>query len=274
MDAVLKTMKELIENSDHIVLVSGLEVVREAGLNGVRAEHIAYDIEQKYGYSNDEIISSMFLSKRVELFYQYYKEIILNKELKPTPVHEGAAKLQKADKLDAVIKRTVYPLYEMAGCENVIDMHGSVEKNYCPNCGKFYGSEFIRHAKGLPLCEECSMPLRPGFNLLGEMVDNGKMTAACNAVEQADLLLIMGAGMNAPLCTHLTKYYQGNKMLLLNTQESVGDERADYRVYGKINEMAAYVMDVPPAMSKTEKKDKQKTEKAKQKDEHSNEKED
>lgn len=274
MDAVLKTMKELIEKSDNVVLVSGLEVVKEAGLNGVRAEHIAYDIEQKFGYSNDEIISSMFLSKRVELFYQYYKEIILNKELKPTPVHEGAAKLQKADKLEAVIKRTVYPLYEMVGCENVIDMHGSVEKNYCPNCGKFYGSEFIRNAKGLPLCEECSLPLRPGFTLMGEMVDNGKMTAACNAVEQADVLLIVGAGINSPLCTHLIKYYTGDKMLLLNTQENVGDERANHRAYGKINEMAAYVMDVPPAAPKAKKKDKKKTEKVKQEEEQNNGKED
>lgn len=272
MDAVLKTMKEMIEKSNHVVLVSGLEVVREAGLNGVRAEHIAYDIEQKFGYSNDEIISSMFLSKRVEIFYQYYKDIILNKELKPTAVHEGAAKLQKAKKLDAVIKRTVYPLYEMAGCKNIIDLHGSVEKNYCPNCGKFYGSEFIRNAKGIPLCEECSMPLRPGFTLLGELVDNGKMSAACNAVEDADVLLIVGASPNSPLCTHLIKYYSGNKMLLINNHENVGDERANYRAYGNLNELVTYVTDVPEA--KEEKKDEKKTAKVKQEDKQNDEKED
>ena len=135
MEASLKAMRKLTRESDHIVLISGLGVARAAGLNGVRAEHIAYDIEQKYGYSNDEIISSMFLSKRVEIFYQYYKEIILNCALQPTSIHEGALRLQQAGKLDAIVKRTVYPLYEMAGCDDVIEILGNVEKIYCPNCG-------------------------------------------------------------------------------------------------------------------------------------------
>lgn len=266
MDPMLDKMKDLIQKSDHIVLVSGLGVVREAGLNGVRAEHIAYDIEQKYGYDNDEIISSMFLSKRVELFYQYYQEIILNKEMKPTPVHEGAAKLEKAGKLDAVIKRTVYPMYDQVGCKNIIDLHGSVEDNYCPNCGKFYGSEFIRNAKGLPLCTDCSVPLRPGFALLGEMVDNGKMSQACDAVENADLLLVVGTSLTSPLCVHLIKYYKGKKMLLINNQETVGDERANYRAYGKLGELFSYVTDIkmPEKKAVEKKKEKKKEEKDEQ----------
>ncbi|MCH5268769.1 MAG: NAD-dependent deacetylase [Lachnospiraceae bacterium] len=269
MDSKLDKMKELIQKSDHIVLVSGLGVIREAGLNGVRAEHIAYDIEQKYGYDNDEIVSSMFLSKRVELFYQYYKEVILNKEMKPTPVHEGAARLEKAGKLDAVIKRTTYSMYDQVGCKNVIDLHGSVDENYCPNCGKVYGSEFIRKAEGLPLCEECSVPLRPGFTLLGEMVDNGKMSKASDAVENADVLLVVGSSLTSPLCQHLIKYYKGNKMLLINDQETVGDERADYRAYGNLSELFSYVTDIkmPEKKETAAKKDKKKDKKKEAKNE-------
>ena len=257
MEASLKAMRKLTRESDHIVLISGLGVARAAGLNGVRAEHIAYDIEQKYGYSNDEIISSMFLSKRVEIFYQYYKEIILNCALQPTSIHEGALRLQQAGKLDAIVKRTVYPLYEMAGCDDVIELHGSVEKNYCPNCGKVYGSDFIRHAVGIPSCTKCGVPLRPGFTLLGEMVDNGKISAAANAVENADLLLIVGTSIRSPLCLNLTKYYKGDKMLLLNTHEMVGDDRANYRAYGDLCELFKYVADIPlPQNKKKKQKDK------------------
>lgn len=241
MDPILQKIQNMIKASDHIVVVSGLEVALGAGLNGVRAEQIAYDIEQKFGYSNDEITSFAFYSRRVDLFYQYYKQVILNKELKPTPVHKGIARIQTAGKLDAVVTRTVYPLHQMAGCENVVELHGSVEENYCPNCNKVFGSNYIRQAKGIPSCDECNIPLRPGFTLFGEMVDNGKITQASNAVENADVLLIVGAGLNSTLCRHFIKYYRGKKMIVINTGELAGDEKADYRAYGDLNEIMTYI---------------------------------
>lgn len=258
MDPVLNKIRKIISNSEHIAVVSGLEVVIEAGLNGVRAEHIAYDIEQQFGYSNDEIISSLFYSRRVELFYQYYRDIILNKELELTPVHKGIAKLQAAGKLDAVITRTVYSLHQAAGCKNVIELHGSVEENHCTNCGKIFGSQYIRNAKGVPSCDECGIPLRPGFTLLGEMVDNGKMTQASNAIEKAEVLLIIGAGLNSALCRHLLKYYKGKKMILLNVKEAVGDEKADYRAYGNLSEMLTYIIADVEEAGKQDEQDKDK----------------
>ena len=132
-----------------------------------------------------------------------------------------------------------------------------MEKNYCPNCGKVYGSDFIRHAVGIPSCTKCGVPLRPGFTLLGEMVDNGKISAAANAVENADLLLIVGTSIRSPLCLNLTKYYKGDKMLLLNTHEMVGDDRANYRAYGDLCELFKYVVDIPlPQNKKKKQKDK------------------
>ncbi len=241
MNSSLNKIHEIISKSDHVVVLSGLGVVLEAGLNGVRGEHIAYDIEQKYGYANDEIISSMFYSRRVDVFYQYYKDIILNKPLEPTPVHEGIMKIQEANRLDAVITRTTYSLHKKAGCECVIELHGSVEENPCPNCGKIFGAEYIKKAAGIPLCDECGIPLRPGFTLLGETVDNGKMTMACNAVEEADVLLVIGAGLNSALCRHLLKYYKGNKMIVLNDEESIGDEKANYQAYGNLGEMVSEI---------------------------------
>lgn len=240
----LETIRNIISNGGNIVVLSGEGVMRETGLNGVHAEHIAYDIEQKYGYSNDEITSSLFYSRRSDIFYQYYKEVILNKEdVSPSPVHYGVARLQQCSKLDAVITRMVYCLYQKAGCDKVIELHGSVEGNRCPVCGKIFGSKYIKHSEGIPKCDVCDVVLRPGFSLFGEMIDNGKISQASNAVERARILLIIGDAINSPLCRYMVKYYEGDKMILLNTHETPGDEVANYRAYGNLSEMFSKIMD-------------------------------
>lgn len=137
----------------------------------------------------------------------------------------------------------MYSLYEKVGCNNVIQLHGSVDKNICPKCKKLYDSAYIKHSKGIPVCEQCGIPLRPGFSLLGEMLDNGKISKASNAVENANILLVLGASINSTLCRYMVKYYNGDKLLLLNDKEKVGDECANYRAYGNIREMFAKVMD-------------------------------
>lgn len=244
MDAIADKIRELLRDSENIVVISGLGVAREVGLNGVRAEHIAYDIEEEYGYSNDEIISSMFYTRRVDTFYDYYKNIILNiDDPSPTKVHQAVKKLQDDKKLNAVVCGTVYSLYNKAGCRNVIEMHGSVEHNVCPSCGKEFGSDYIRSTVGIPSCDTCCVPLRPGFVLLGEMIDNGKMTQSSVAVAGAKVLLIVGASIDESICRHMIKYYTGNRLILINTEEQAGDDRADYRLYGNLSEIMSYITD-------------------------------
>ena len=243
MNRNLENIKNIISGGGNIVVLSGAEVMRETGLNGVRAEHIAYDIEQEYGYSNEEIVSSLFYSRRSDLFYKYYKNVILNKEnVEPSPVHKGIARLQACGKLDAVITRMIYCLHQKAGCDKVIELHGSVEGNRCPVCGKIFNSGYIKHSQGIPKCDVCDVVLRPGFSLLGEMIDNGKITQACNAVERARILLIVGAAINSSLCRYMVKYYHGDKMILLNTHETPGDEIVNCRAYGNLSEMFSQIM--------------------------------
>ena len=243
MNQNLETIKNIISGGGNIVVLSGAEVMRETGLNGVHAEHIAYEIEQEYGYSNDEIVSSLFYSRRADLFYKYYKDIILNKEdVEPSPVHKGIARLQRCGKLDAVITRMVYCLHQKAGCDKVIELHGSVEGNRCPSCGKIFDSKYIKHSVGIPKCDVCDVVLRPGFSLMGEMIDNGKISQASSAVEHARILLIIGAAINSSLCRYMVKYYQGDKMILLNTKETPGDEIANYRAYGNLSEKFSQIM--------------------------------
>ena len=242
MDKMADKMKKILADSSNIVVLSGLNVMRETGLNGIRAEHIAYEIEEEYGYSNEEIISSAFVSRRSDIFFDYYKNIILNIDNpQPTLVHKSIAQLQEKGKIDGIITRTTYGLYRKAGCKNVLEMHGTVDENVCPVCGKTFDMNYIKKAPGIPVCDECQMPLRPGFTLLGERVDNGKVTDSCNLVEKAEVLLILGAAIRSPLCQYVIRYYQGNKMLLINTQEKMGDDIANCRIYGSLSELIPYV---------------------------------
>ncbi len=243
MEQNIETIKNILREGGNIVVLGGINTMLATGLNGVLAEHIAYDIEQKYGYSNDEIVSSPFIARRVELFYRYYKEVILNQPVVPSAIHEGVAKLQRYGKLKAVVAHTVYGLFQKAGCENVIEMHGSVEENRCPICGKKFDSNYIKNAKGVPECDVCEVPLRPGFTLLGEMIDNGRLTQASNAVEGADILLVLGTSLNSGFGRCMSQYYTGDRLILINDREKPGDEKANHRVYGDINDIFAKIMD-------------------------------
>jgi len=241
MEQVLDKIKEILQTSSNIVMVSGSEVLLEAGMNGVLAEHMAYDIETQYGYSSDEIVTSMFLSRQTDLFYDFYKNIILNKrDVEPTRVLTTAAKLEKEGRLTAVVTRMIYGLYQKAGCKNVVELYGSAEENRCPVCERVYDAHYIKDSVGTPRCKDCGVVLRPGFSLFGEMIDNGRLTKACDAIEHANVLLVVGTSPGSHTWSNMLRYYEGDKMILINTKESMGDERANYRAYGKLSDIFQY----------------------------------
>ena len=243
MDQNIKKIQQVIKENDDIVLVSGSEVAREAGLKGLRAEHMVYDLEQQYGYSGEEIVTSQIYSRQVDMFFDYYKNIILNREEpKDTTVFDLAAQLEKKKKLSCIITRMVYDFYQQAGCKNVVDLYGSVEENRCPACGKLFSSHYIKKSKGTPKCDSCEVILRPGFSLFGEMVDNTKLTKAVDAIEGADVLLVAGISLNSQAWQTMLRYYEGNKMILINTEEKNGDERANYRAYGNIADIFSEII--------------------------------
>lgn len=242
MDQVMDKIREILRNNQNIVLVGGSEVMRETGLNGIRAEHIAYEIEEQYGYDSDEIVSSLFLSRQAGKFYDYYKNIILNKmDVELTEVYKSAARMEEEGRLSAVVTRMIYGMYQKAGCKNVIELYGSAEENRCPECGKIYGARYIKEAKDIPLCEDCGVILRPGFSLYGEMIDNGRLTKAYNATEYANVLLVVGTSLNSQTWANMLRYYEGDKLILINTEEACGDERANYRIYGNLSEIFKYI---------------------------------
>ena len=232
-----KNILRILKESRYTVVLSGIEMMQESGYPLLRDGEESYDIESKYGYSFEEMFSSSFYSARKELFFRFYKEVIL--KAAETPPGQGflsLKKLQDRGLVNSIITRRIAGLEDRAGCTNVVNLKGTVFQNTCPSCGRSYSMEYVRDAKGVPLCEKCLVAIRPGVCLFGEMIDNGLMTRAAGEVEKADVLLVLGASLNTPLCSQMLQYYSGTNLILVTGSEHYTDQRADFIVYGRCDD--------------------------------------
>ena len=229
----LKHLEDVIRNSGHIVCLMGVGVSEDCGCMNYRSGDNAYAIETKYGYSPEEIYSTGFYNTRTKDFFTFYHNEVLEKLGEPGPELRTLKKMEDDRKLYAIITREIYGLAQRAGCQNVITLHGSVYNNKCPHCGTFYDIEFMKHARGIPLCTKCGQPVRPRIVLTGEMIDNQLMTAAANEISKADTLLVLGCSMHSLLATSCVKYFEGERIILINDRENYSDNIADLVYHGK-----------------------------------------
>lgn len=179
-------------------------------------------------------LAADFILRGRNCFFRFYKEVILKAaEIPPGDGFLALKALQDKGFVDSIITRRIAGLEDRAGCRNVINMKGTVEDNVCPSCGRHYPAEYIRQAKGVPLCGHCLVAVRPQVCLFGEMIDNGVMTRAAEEVEKADVLMVLGASLNTPLCSQLLQYYSGSMLILVTKKEHYSDQRADIIIHGR-----------------------------------------
>lgn len=240
-----KNMLQILRDSRYTVVLSGSGLMAESGYPLLRDGEESYEIEEKYGYSFEEIFNSGFYSARKELFFRFYKEFILKAaDVPPGEGFHALKKLQDHGLIQSIITRRIAGLEDRAGCSNVINLKGTVFDNRCPVCGKHYSVDYIRSAKGVPLCEKCMVALRPNVCLFGEMIDNGLMTRAAAEVEKADVLLVLGASLTSPLCSQMLQYYTGTNLILVTGgTERYSDERADIVINGRCDEFLKSLAD-------------------------------
>lgn len=229
-----KNILQVLRESRYTVVLSGVELMKESGYPLLRDGDESYEIEEKYGYSFEEIFSSSFYSARKERFFRFYKEVILKAaEIPPGQGFYDLKQLQDYGLIHSIITRRIAGLEDRAGCRNVINLKGTIFHNTCPNCGREYPMEYIRDAKGVPLCEQCLMAIRPDVCLFGEMIDNGLMTRAAKEIEKADVVLVLGSSLHSPLCSQMLQYYSGTNLILVTESEHYSDQQADIIVYGR-----------------------------------------
>ena len=229
-----KNILQVLRESRYTVVLSGVELMKESGYPLLRDGDESYEIEEKYGYSFEEIFSSSFYSARKERFFRFYKEVILKAaEIPPGQGFYDLKQLQDYGLIHSIITRRIAGLEDRAGCRNVINLKGTIFHNTCPNCGREYPMEYIRDAKGVPLCEQCLVAIRPDVCLFGEMIDNGLMTRAAKEIEKADVVLVLGSSLHSPLCSQMLQYYSGTNLILVTESEHYSDRQADIIVYGR-----------------------------------------
>ena len=238
-----KNILQILKDSSYTVVLSGAGLMAESGYPLLRDGRESYEIEEKYGYSFEEIFSSAFYTVRTELFFRFYKEFILKAvEIPPGKGFYSLKTMQDHGLIDSIITRRIAGLEERAGCRNVLNMKGTVHENICPSCGRKYSVEYMKEAKGIPVCEKCMTVIRPQVCLFGEMISNGVMTRAAEEVGKADTLLVLGSNLTTPLCSQLLQYYNGPNLILVTETEHYSDQRADIVIYGRSDEFLAHMV--------------------------------
>ena len=237
MDA-LEQLKKIIKETDNIVFFGGAGVSTESGIPDFRSVDGLYN--QKYDYPPETILSHTFYRRHTEEFYRFYRDKMLCLTAKPNKAHLKLAEWEKAGKLKAVVTQNIDGLHQAAGSKKVLELHGSVLRNYCENCHKFYDAEYILHSEGVPRCE-CGGSIKPDVVLYEDGLDNQTISEAVSAISNADVLIIGGTSLAVYPAAGLIDYYRGNKLILINKTATPRDGMADLVIQGSIGEIFSQI---------------------------------
>lgn len=241
MQKELQQLKEWIEESDNLVFFGGAGVSTESGIPDFRSEDGLY--HQQYQYPPETIISHSFYQRNPEEFYRFYKDRMIFRDAKPNAAHLALAKLEQQGKLKAVITQNIDGLHQAAGSREVLELHGSIHRNYCTRCGRFYGLDAVVHADGVPRCE-CGGIVKPDVVLYEEGLDMETMNRSVSYISKADVLIVGGTSLVVYPAAGLIDYYRGKKLVLINRSATAVDGRADLVINGKIGEVLSQVVGV------------------------------
>ena len=229
-------LKEVIESSDNIVFFGGAGVSTESGIPDFRSVDGLY--HQKYKYPPETILSHSFFISRTEDFYDFYRDKLICKDAKPNRAHIALARLEQQGKLKAVVTQNIDGLHQAAGSKTVYELHGSIMRNYCMKCRKFYGLEAIENSKGIPKCS-CGGVIKPDVVLYEEGLDDQTVRGAVKAISGADVLIIGGTSLNVYPAAGFLSYFNGRKIVLLNKSATIYDTTADIVIRDPIAQVLA-----------------------------------
>ena len=236
MDSRIETLKTWIEASDNIVFFGGAGVSTESGIPDFRSVDGLY--HQQFDYPPETILSHTFFYQHPDYFYRFYRQKMLPLEAQPNAAHKKLAELEQAGKLRAVITQNIDGLHQKAGSRNVLELHGSIWRNYCTRCGKFYPPEFIRDCAGVPMCD-CGGVVKPDVVLYEEGLSEDVLHRAVHAISEADVLIVGGTSLTVYPAAGLIRYYRGSKLVLINRDETPYDTAADLVLRDPIGQVFA-----------------------------------
>lgn len=231
-------LKRIITESERIVFFGGAGVSTESGIPDFRSVDGLYN--QKYKYPPETIISHSFYCRYPEEFYRFYKDKMIFTEAKPNAAHKKLAELEAQGKLKAVITQNIDGLHQMAGSRNVIELHGSVHRNYCERCHTFYDLQYVVDADGVPVCN-CGGTIKPDVVLYEEALKGEDMENAVRFISEADTLIIGGTSLVVYPAAGLIRYFRGKHLVVINMSPTQTDSQADLLIADKIGKVLASI---------------------------------
>ena len=220
----IKTLKKWVSESNRIVFFGGAGVSTESGIPDFRSTDGLYN--QQFEYPPEKILSRSFYESDPEYFFRFYREKMMPLDFEPNITHQTLARWEQEGKLSAIVTQNIDGLHQRAGSENVLELHGSVLRNYCTRCGKFHDAEFVRSSQGIPRCV-CGGIVKPDVVLYQEGLNEETIERSICAIMDADLMIVAGTSLTVYPAAGLLNYYRGNRLVLINRDETPYDHRAD-----------------------------------------------
>ena len=228
------TLQQMVDESNRIVFFGGAGVSTESGIPDFRSTDGLY--HQKYDWPPETILSRTFFDRMPEEFYRFYRDKMLPLEAVPNAAHLKLAELEQAGKLTAVVTQNIDGLHTKAGSKQVYELHGSVWRNHCMRCGKFYEPSFIRDSKGIPLCS-CGGKIKPDVVLYEEGLDDAVVSGAVHAIRNADMLIVAGTSLTVYPAAGLLRYFRGKHLVLINRDATPYDDMAELVIHEKVGQV-------------------------------------
>lgn len=234
MDKKINMLREMTASSENIVFFGGAGVSTESGIPDFRSVDGLY--HQQFAYPPETILSHTFYMRHKAAFFDFYRQKMLSPDAKPNAAHLKLAQWEREGKLKAVITQNIDGLHQKAGSREVLELHGSVLRNYCERCHKFYDMDYVMHSEGVPHCT-CGGDVKPDVVLYEEGLNEHTMDKALHYIRQADMLIIGGTSLVVYPAAGLVRYYRGSKLVVINKGELGADVGADLTISGPIGEV-------------------------------------
>lgn len=219
----IATLQQMIDESRKVVFFGGAGVSTESNIPDFRSSDGLY--QQKYKYPPEQVVSHTFFVHHTEEFYEFYKERMMFLEARPNKAHLKLAQLEAAGKVTAVITQNIDGLHQMAGSKNVLELHGSIYRNHCQKCGKFYDAAYIKNAEGIPRCE-CGGTIKPDVILYEEGLDSDVISRSIRAISKADMLIIGGTSLSVYPAAGFIDYFHGKYIVVVNKSTTAKEVHA------------------------------------------------
>lgn len=230
----IEALQKMINESKRMVFFGGAGVSTESNIPDFRSADGLY--QEEYLYPPEQVVSHTFFMKKTELFYDFYKNKMMFLDAKPNKAHLTLAKLEQMGKLSAVITQNIDGLHQMAGSQKVLELHGSIHRNYCMKCGRFYDAKYVKESHGIPRCD-CGGMIKPDVVLYEEGLDDTVIREAVREIREADMLIIGGTSLVVYPAAGFVDYFHGKHLVVLNKSATSKDAFADLCIQEPIGEV-------------------------------------